>query len=358
MENDNENNMHEELVKEDGTHVDDEHKGIQLNENDEFNNNNKNNEHDSNHSSDSDDSQNNPALEDLMIKSDTQLKYGTIISTICCIISIGVSMICLILKKQILTFDFNDERDERDEKKKDILTMNQIAMSIYLLILILFNCCLLYCAFISKKQDQMLFKMIYSNLRWFFVLTQICFAGLFLIGIIWSKSNWTYILSVSINMTTTLLIAFYFQDIKKKKNMTIGSFVCIYCYLSVLFAFISYATFYNFSCILIENLIENNPNSSNSSTDYHTIIQIVTNFFQMLLGLVLLTYFKDVLFALGSVFIFFGLLINVDFTLDKAGTSVVVYLCILGLSSIIVVGKNGKSTFGYENVKVLDSENI
>ena len=352
MENDNENNMHEELVKEDGTHVDDEHKGIQLNENDEFNNNNKNNEHDSNHSSDSDDSQDNPALEDLMIKSDTQLKYGTIISTICCIISIGVSMICLILEKQILTFDFNEKT------KKDILTMNQIAMSIYLLILILFNCCLLYCAFISKKQDQMLFKMIYSNLRWFFVLTQICFAGLFLIGIIWSKSNWTYILSVSINMTTTLLIAFYFQDIKKKKNMTIGSFVCIYCYLSVLFAFISYATFYNFSCILIENLIENNPNSSNSSTDYHTIIQIVTNFFQMLLGLVLLTYFKDVLFALGSVFIFFGLLINVDFTLDKAGTSVVVYLCILGLSSIIVVGKNGKSTFGYENVKVLDSENI
>ena len=348
MENDNENNIHEELVKEDGTHVDDEHKDIQLNENDD----NKGNEHDSNHSSDSDDSQDNPALEDLMIKSDTQLKYGTIISTICCIISIGVSMICLILKKQILTFDFGGET------KKDILTMNQIAMSIYLLILILFNCCLLYCAFISKKQDQMLFKMIYSNLRWFFVLTQICFAGLFLIGIIWSKSNWTYILSVSINMTTTLLIAFYFQDIKKKKNMTIGSFICIYCYLSVLFAFISYATFYNFSCILIENLIENNPNSNNSSTDYHTIIQIVTNFFQMLLGLVLLTYFKDVLFALGSVFIFFGLLMNVDFTLDKAGTSVVAYLCILGLSSIIVVGKNGKSTFGYENVKKLDSENI
>ena len=347
MENDNENNIHEELVKEDGTHVDDEHKDIQLNENDD----NKGNEHDSNHSSDSDDSQDNPALEDLMIKSDTQLKYGTIISTICCIISIGVSMICSILKKQILTFDFKDAR------KKDILTMNQIAISVYLLILVLFNCCLLYCAFISKKQDQMLFKMIYSNLRWFFVLTQICFAGLFLIGIIWSKSNWTYILSVSINMTTTLLIAFYFQDIKKKKNMTIGSFVCVYCYLSVLFAFISYATFYNFSCILIENLIENNPNN-NSNTDYQTIIQIVTNFFQMLLGLVLLTYFKDVLFALGSVFIFLGLLINVRFSLEKAGTSVVVYLCILGFSSIIVVGKNGKSTFGYENVKVLDSENI
>ena len=196
----------------------------------------------------------------------------------------------------------------------------------------------------------MLFKMIYSNLRWFFVLTQICFAGLFLIGIIWGKSNWTYILSVSINMTTTLLIAFYFQDIKKKKNMTIGSFICIYCYLSVLFAFISYATFYNFSCILIENLIDNNPENH-----YQIIIQIVTNFFQMLLGLVLLTYFKDVLFALGSVFIFFGLLVNVNFNLEKAGTSVVVYLCILGFSSIIVVGKNGKSTFGYENVKVLGS---
>ena len=338
MENDNEDNIHEEFVDKKGgpqtEENDDERKIVKLNDN-------KDDEHDSNHSSDSDDSQTNPALEDLMVKSDTQLKYGTIISTICCIISIGVSMIYSILKKRILTFDFNS---------KDILTMNQIIMSLYLLILILFNCCLLYCAFISKKQDQMLFKMIYSNLRWFFVLTQICFAGLFLIGIIWGKSNWTYILSVSINMTTTLLIAFYFQDIKKKKNMTIGSFICIYCYLSVLFAFISYATFYNFSCILIENLIDNNPENH-----YQIIIQIVTNFFQMLLGLVLLTYFKDVLFALGSVFIFFGLLVNVNFNLEKAGTSVVVYLCILGFSSIIVVGKNGKSTFGYENVKVLGS---
>ena len=45
-----------------------------------------------------------------------------------------------------------------------------------------------------------------------------------------------------------LILAFYFTEIKQKKNMSKGTFIFIYIYTSVLFSFISYVTFYNISC--------------------------------------------------------------------------------------------------------------
>lgn len=269
------------------------------------------------------------SLENLMLKIDKDLKICTLLSCLFCICTISLSLFTSIVQRRVSTFS----------SKISSLKMNVVMMYIYLILLDLSNLALFI--LLLKEKEQMLLKIIYSNLRWFFVLTEICFGGLFLIGIIWEASNWTYILSASINMSTTILLAFFFQDIKIKKNMEIGSFLCIYSYLSILFAFISYATFYNFSCILIDN---------DNKQSYSSIIEIITNLFQTILGIVLLTYFKDVFFAVSSFYILFALLIEKKFNISKENIYTVVYLGLLFLSTLIIILKNGKKTFGYEEV--------
>ena len=270
------------------------------------------------------------SLENLMLKIDKDLKICTLLSCVFCMGTISLSLFTSIVQGRVSTFS----------SKTNALKMNIVMMYIYLIVLDLSNLALFI--LLLKEKEQMLLKIIYSNLRWFFVLTQTCFGGLFLIGIIWEASNWTYILSASINMSTTLLLAFFFQDIKIKKNMEIGSFLCIYSCLSILFAFISYATFYNFSCILIDN--------NNREQKYYSIIQIITNLFQTILGIVLLTYFKDVFFAASSFYILFALLVEKKFDISGEDLYVVIYLGLLFLSTLIIVLKNGKKTFGYEEV--------
>ena len=270
------------------------------------------------------------SLENLMLKIDKDLKICTLLSCVFCMGTISLSLFTSIVQGRVSTFS----------SKTNALKMNIVMMYIYLIVLDLSNLALFI--LLLKEKEQMLLKIIYSNLRWFFVLTQTCFGGLFLIGIIWEASNWTYILSASINMSTTLLLAFFFQDIKIKKNMEIGSFLCIYSYLSILFAFISYATFYNFSCILIDN--------NKREQKYYSIIQIITNLFQTILGIVLLTYFKDVFFAASSFYILFALLVEKKFDISGENLYVVIYLGLLFLSTLISVLKNRKKTFGYEEV--------
>ena len=281
-------------------------------------------------------------LDNIMITIDPDIKKCTLLSCFFCMATITFSLCTSIIQKRISTFDF--------DYSKAGLKMNIYMMYVYLVLLDLSNIWLFI--LILKEKEQMLIKIIYSNLRWFFVLTQFCFGCLFLIGIIWEASNWTWILSASVNMATTILLAFFFQDIKQKKNMEIGSFICIYCYLSILFAFISYATFYNFSCILIENNLDSSKGTQTGK--YTSTIQIVTNFFQTILGIVLLTYYKDFFFSLGSFYILLALVVNENFNVYGDYTYIIIFLLLLFCSTIIILIKNGKKTFGYEEVKDID----
>ena len=68
------------------------------------------------------------------------------------------------------------------------------------------------------------------------------------------------------------------------------------------------------------------------------------------MGIVLLTYFKDVFFAASSFYILFALLVEKKFDISGENLYVVIYLGLLFLSTLIIVLKNGKKTFGYEEV--------
>lgn len=346
---DEKENVEEKLIKEENKEqlIEDEENDIEKNNisienksSSSSENNNNDGTSESNDSKGEVSSSSGSELDNIMIKIDPDIKKCTLLSCFFCMATISFSIFYSIIQKRISTFDY----------KSVGLKMNIYMMYVYLLLLDLSNLGLLI--LILKEKEQMLIKIIYSNLRWFFVLTQFCFGCLFLIGIIWEASNWTWILSASVNMATTILLAFFFQDIKQKKNMEVGSFICIYCYLSILFAFISYATFYNFSCILIENNLDSTKGTKTGK--YTSIIQIVTNFFQTILGIVLLTYYKDFFFSLGSFYILLALVVNKDFSLYGDFTYIIVFLLLLFCSTIIILIKNGKKTFGYEEVNDID----
>ena len=59
---------------------------------------------------------------------------------------------------------------------------------------------------ISLNKDNMLNKLIYTELNWFFSLTQYAFGSLFLISLIWETDLWAINVCLSISMLTILNI--------------------------------------------------------------------------------------------------------------------------------------------------------
>ena len=103
------------------------------------------------------------SLENLMLKIDKDLKICTLLSCVFCMGTISLSLFTSIVQGRVSTFS----------SKINALKMNIVMMYIYLIVLDLSNLALFI--LLLKEKEQMLLKIIYSNLRWFFVLTQTCF---------------------------------------------------------------------------------------------------------------------------------------------------------------------------------------
>ena len=195
-------------------------------------------------------------LDNLMLSRDINIKAFTLFSCVFCIGTISLSIIGSLILERLLTFNYgqNYDNDKTKDKKHAIegITMNHVMIYILLTVLCVFNFGIL--VMISLNNDKMLTTLIYSDLKWYFVLTQIAFGSLFLITLIWETDLWTINVCLSISMLTILILAFYFTEIKQKKNMSKGTFIFIYVYISCLFSFISYVTLYNISCIVMENM--------------------------------------------------------------------------------------------------------
>lgn len=288
-------------------------------------------------------------LDNLMLSRDINIKAFTLFSCVFCISTISVSIIGSLILERLLTFNYGQNYNNDQTKKHAIegITMNHVMIYILLTALCVFNFGIL--VMISLNNDQMLTTLIYSDLKWYFVLTQLAFGSLFLITLIWETDLWTINVCLSISMLTILILAFYFTEIKLKKNMSKGTFIFIYAYISCLFSFISYVTLYNISCILMENMEVQEENVQKIS---YTIIKVSINAGQTILSFVLLTYFKDVFFAFTSGYIISAVFIHENFNLEKEniGFLVMVFAIVLGI--ILTLVRYRKKTFGYEDVQV------
>ena len=285
-------------------------------------------------------------LDNLMLSRDINIKAFTLFSCAFCIGTISLSIIGSLILERLLTFNYGQKNEDKKQFIEGI-TMNHAMIYILLTALCVFNFGIL--VMISLNNDKMLTTLIYSDLKWYFVLTQLAFGSLFLISLIWETDLWTINVCLSISMLTILILAFYFTEIKQKKNMSKGTFIFIYAYISCLFSFISYVTLYNISCILMENMEVQKEYVQNIS---YTIIKVSINAGQTILSFVLLTYFKDVFFAFTSGYIICAVFIHENFNLEKENIGFLVMVLAIVLGIVLTIVRYRKKTFGYEDVPV------
>ena len=275
-------------------------------------------------------------LDNLMLSRDINIKAFTLFSCAFCIGTISLSIIGSLILERLLTFNYGQNYISEDTQKKkqaiEGITMNHVMIYILLTALCVFNFGIL--VMISLNNDKMLTTLIYSDLKWYFVLTQLAFGSLFLISLIWETDLWTINVCLSISMLTILILAFYFTEIKQKKNMSKGTFIFIYAYISCLFSFISFQTI------------------------SYTIIKVSINAGQTILSFVLLTYFKDVFFAFTSGYIICAVFIHENFNLEKENIGFLVMVLAIVLGIVLTIVRYRKKTFGYEDVPVEITKDI
>ena len=287
-------------------------------------------------------------LENLMLSKDLNIKACTLISCAFCITTTALSIITSLILQRLLTFDYGQNYDNQKGGKKEAIekiTMNHTMIHILLAILCFFNSGILI--MISLNNDHMLTKLIYTDLKWYFVLTQLAFGSLFLITLLWETDLWTINVCLSISMLTILILAFYFTEIKQKKNMSKGTLVFIYIYISVLFSFISYVTLYNLSCILMENMEVQEEDVQKIS---YRLIKVAINAGQTILSFVLLTYYKDIFFAYTSAYIECAVFIKKDINFEGENIALLVMALSIVLGIILTLCKYGKKAFGYVEI--------
>ena len=290
------------------------------------------------------------SLENLMISRDFNFKIITVIGCVECIVTSTLSIVGSLMLDRLLTFSYG-ENEKKDFIKQ--ITMNHVMIYLLIGVITCFNFGLLI--MISLNKDNMLNKLIYTELNWFFSLTQYAFGSLFLISLIWETDLWAINVCLSISMLTILILAFYFTEIKQKKNMSKGTFIFIYIYISVLFSFISYVTLYNISCILMENMEVQTNDIKNA---VKLIIKIGINAGQTILSFVLLTYFKDIFFAFTSAYIECAVIVHENFNLEKENIALLVMVLAIILGIILTLCRYGKRTFGNEKIQLEISKDI
>jgi hypothetical protein len=240
----------------------------------------------------------------------------------------------------------------KDNKKKglDEILMNYTMIYILLSVIIVFNVGLFICILLGN--DHMLTKLIYTDLNWYFILTQLALGFQFLITIIWSIDLWTINVCLSVSMLAILILSFYFSEIKQKKNMSIPTFIFIYIYISILFSFIAYLILFNISCILMENIGGDNGNENTNNT-LKIVIKIGINAIQTILSFVLLTYYKDVFFSFTSGYIESAVFVHINTRFEKENIVLLVLVCAIALGIILTILRYRKKTFGYEDIILL-----
>ena len=175
------------------------------------------------------------SLQNLMISQDKNIKFCSSLSVVICFSIIFITIFISFNNKIILTFNFDNTKDKKEIK----INMNYIMFIVYLFLLEIFNAGLFFIIF-TTDINNILSRIIFKHLRWYFVLTEIIFGISFGIFLLLTPQLWTYILNVSIYLGIILILSFYFQDIKLRKNLDIKTFIFLSIYISVLFSFIIY----------------------------------------------------------------------------------------------------------------------
>jgi len=300
------------------------------------------------------------SISNLMIEKDNYIKFTTIFSTIYLILSIFLSIVFsfILSDTRILTYQWG----KIDQKTiPDAFHPNIYFTYTFLILLLSINCCSVY--FIYKERGSNFVRIIYSDLKWYFVLTQFILGILFLLGIIFEKGSISIISSFSLNILCIILVLFYYRAIKSKNNLEYSSNICCNLYNSLIFSFLTLFLFYNFSELVIDclYLLDHKPTEENIWT--LQLYAVVSFCIQCFIGIILLAYYKDIVYCFTTIFFGVGFLLDKGFNLHRTDTiTVSILLAFSFIACFMTIVKYGKSTLGFEdddsmNQVLIESQN-
>jgi hypothetical protein len=300
------------------------------------------------------------SISNLMIEKNNCIKITTIFSTLCLILSIVSSIIFsfILRDKRILTYQWGSV----DPKTiPDAFHPNIYFTYTFLITLLSINCCSVY--FIYKERGSNFIRIIYRDLKWYFVLTQFFLGLLFLIGIIFEKGSISIISSFSLNLLCVILILFYYRAIKSKNNSEYSSYICCNLYISVIFSFLTFFLFYNFSELVMGCLyiVASTPIEEHN---WALQIYVVVSFSVLcFIGIILLAYYKDIIYCFTTIYFGLGFLFDKEFNLHRTDTiTVSILMAFSFIACVMTIIKYGKSTLGFDddeimNEVLIDSQN-
>jgi hypothetical protein len=292
---------------------------------------------------------NESSLSNLMFKKDTNLKVGNILTSTFITASIIISILYSFFQKEkrILTFIYS-HLDER----LNFISINLEMFYIFLILIILTNSFLVY--LLVTYRNSQFSKIIYSELKFNLILTQLFVGIIFLIGILLEKNYISLISSVTLNILTILNICFYYKSIRAKTNLSKKTFITIYCYTSVMLSFMTYLTFFNIGEILLNGLDVKDP--------YYHVIKVTCSISSqsiiLLIAIILISHLRDVIYSFTFCYFLIGSLVCVEYleTKEIISTSVVLFFSLTSI--VLTIYKYGKSTFGFNTLDLLNEEDV
>jgi hypothetical protein len=291
---------------------------------------------------------NESSLSNLMFKKDTKLKVGNLLTSSFITAAIIVSILFSFFQKEkrILTFTYS----HLDNQNYNFISINLEMFYIFLILIILANSFLVY-LFVTYKNSQFS-KIIYSELKFNLILTQLFVGIIFLIGILLEKNYVSLISSVTLNILTILNLCFYYKSIRAKTNLSIKTFITIYCYTSVMLSFMTYLTFFNIGEILLNGIDMKDP--------YYNVIKVTCSIISqsviLLISIILISHVRDVIYSFTFSYFLIGNLVCCEYLETKEIISCSIVLFFNLTSIALTIYKYGKSTFGFNTSDFLNEE--
>jgi len=139
-------------------------------------------------------------------------------------------------------------------------------------------------------------------------------------------------------------IILYYKNIKEKKNLSFIAFITLYNYTSNTFCFIVHITSNNICQIVAKVLIDNGL----TSKMLQNTLSISTYTTQIIIALILITYYRDVIYSITLAYFLISYLTG-SFLTNEEKISIYVIVTFSCISVCITILKFRMKTFGYED---------
>ena len=245
-----------------------------------------------------------------------------------------ISCIYSVISKHYLLFDF------KIQDEGILVTLSFIMISILNLLICL--CSLLYCKGIFFNQDEKLINITITTLKFYFPSVNLLLSIMYLLGIFMNTSSSLFLVLLSIlSFSACCLLYFFYQRVKRKRLLDLYSLITVSVYISIITVVISYTFLYNSSELIISGV-----------EDYEyarRLRRTLINVFQILIGIVLMSYHHDIIFMFGTVLLIYTP--ELIMSVGRANRSILDLIILIALGYGIIfwkIYKAGKAVFGLQ----------